>query len=118
MSHIVEIRTQVHDAEAVQAACRRLSLPHPVEGTTKLYSSTAHGLAVQLPGWTYPVVCDLASGSLRYDNFNGRWGDPVQLDRFLQSYAIEKARLEARKQGRTVTEQALADGSVKLTIHL
>ena len=30
MSHIVEIKTQVRDAAAVQAACRRLGLSPPV----------------------------------------------------------------------------------------
>ena len=39
-----------------------------------------------------------------------------QLDRFLQAYAVEKARIEARKKGHAVTEQSLADGSIKLTI--
>jgi len=35
---------------------------------------------------------------------------------FLQAYSVEKARLEARRAGHAVTEQALADGSIKLTI--
>jgi hypothetical protein len=38
------------------------------------------------------------------------------LNKFLQFYAVEKARLEARRRGHTVIEQALPDGSVKLTI--
>jgi hypothetical protein len=33
-------------------------------------------------------------------------------------YAVEKCRIEARKAGRSVTEQTLADGSVKLTIQV
>ena len=41
-----------------------------------------------------------------------------ELDRFLQMYAVEKAKLEARRQGHSVTEQSLADGSVKLTINV
>lgn len=116
MSHIVQIKTQIRDAEAVAAACRRLQLAPPVTRTVKLFSSTATGLAVQLPGWTYPVVCDLASGELKFDNFEGRWGERTQLDRFIQMYTVEKARLEARKKGHTVGEQQLADGSIKLTI--
>jgi hypothetical protein len=75
-------------------------------------------LAVQLPGWNYPVVCQLDTGQLKYDDYGGRWGDRARLDQFLQIYAVEKAKLEARKQGHTVTEQPLTDGSVKLTIHL
>ena len=47
---------------------------------------------MQLPGWTYPLVCDLASGELKYDNFSGRWGDQARLDAFLQAYAVERAR--------------------------
>jgi hypothetical protein len=31
-------------------------------------------------------------------------------------YAVEKTKLEARKKGHTVTEQALQDGSIKLQI--
>jgi hypothetical protein len=31
---------------------------------------------------------------------------------------VEKARLEARKQGYDVVEQALGDGSIKLTVHV
>ena len=76
------------------------------------------GLAVQLPEWQYPVVCDTASGQLKYDNFNGRWGDPAQLDRFLQAYAVERARAEARRRGHAVTEAQLPDGSIKLTIQV
>jgi hypothetical protein len=29
---------------------------------------------------------------------------------------VERARIEARKKGHQITEQALADGSIKLTI--
>jgi hypothetical protein len=36
----------------------------------------------------------------------------------LQGYAVEKARIEARKKGHTVTEQQLQDGSIKLTIQM
>jgi len=118
MSHIVQIQTQVRDRAAVAAACGRLSWPQPREETFKLFSGEITGLGVELPGWRYPVVCDLTSGQLRYDNFGGRWGEPVQLDRFLQAYAVELARIEARKKGHSVTEQALADGSIKLTIHV
>lgn len=117
MSHIVQIQTQVRDAEAVRLACRRLHLPEPINGSVKLFSSTVKGLAVQLPGWNYPVVCQLDSGRLQYDNFGGRWGSEDRLAQFLQAYAVERAKLEARKQGHSVTEQPLTDGSIKLTIH-
>ncbi len=46
------------------------------------------------------------------------WGDQAQIDRLLQMYAVEKAKLEANRRGHTVTEQALSDGSIKLTIQV
>jgi hypothetical protein len=118
MSHIVTIQTLVRDATAVAAACNRLGLPPPTERTVQLFAGTAHGLAVELPEWRYPLVCDLGSGSLRYDNYQGVWGEPAHLDRFLQAYAAEKAKIEARRNGHTVHEQRLPDGSLKLTIQL
>ena len=118
MSHIVTIKTEVRDATAVRSACRRLSLSDPVPGTTRLFSGEASGMAVELPGWRYPLVCDVTNGQLRYDNYGGDWGDQQQLDRFLQAYAVEKARTEARRQGHNVTEQQLADGSIRLSINL
>ena len=71
---------------------------------------------VLFPDWAYPAVIDTTTGQVHYDNYNGAWGDQAELDRFLQIYAVERARIEARKKGHQVTEQALADGSIKLTI--
>jgi hypothetical protein len=118
MSHIVTIRTEVRDPIAVAAACRRLGLPEPVQATAKLFSGEATGLLVKLPGWLYAAVVDTATGQVRFDNYGGQWGPQEHLDRFLQAYALEKARLEARKRGHNVVEQALPDGSVKLTIQV
>jgi hypothetical protein len=73
---------------------------------------------VQLPGWHYPVVVDTGSGEVRFDNYNGAWGSQSELDKLLQAYAVEKTRVEARRQGHTLTEQRLTDGSIKLTIQV
>lgn len=118
MSHIVTIKTEVRDVAAVQAACKRLGLPQAVAGAARLYSGEACGVAVQLPGWRYPVVADPASGTLRYDNFHGRWGADKELHRFLQAYAVCKATIEARRKGHAVNEQRLPDGSIKLVINI
>ena len=118
MSHIVSIKTEVRDATAVRAACRRLNLAEPVQGTVKLFSGEATGLAVQLPDWQYPICCEPSTGQVRFDNFAGRWGDQKYLDAFLQAYAVEKAKIESRRRGDSVTEQTLADGSIKLTIQV
>ena len=116
MSHIVQIKTEVRDALAVQAACQRLGLDAPVLGTVTLFATEASGLLVRLTGWIYPVVFDTRSGQVRFDNYGGRWGEQVQLDRFLQAYAVEKTKIEARRKGHTVFEQMLDNGSIKLTV--
>jgi hypothetical protein len=118
LSHIVTIQTEVRDPTAIHAACERLKLPAPVRGTAKLFTTEATGLLVTLPRWRYPVVCRTEVGAIAFDNYGGKWGKQQELDRFLQAYAVEKTRLEARKQGHDVVEQALIDGSIKLTVCL
>ena len=118
MSHIVTIATEVRDPHAVAAACRRLGRPEPVHGTTTLFSGSATGLIVRLADWLYPLVIDTAAGTIRYDNYGGAWGPQHHLDRFLQLYAVEAARAEARRHGHAVTEQTLADGSIRLTVRV
>ena len=118
MSHTVTITTEIRDAAAVRTACQRLGLPAPVQGKTHLFSGEVEGLAVQLPDWQYPVVCNIGAGQIHFDNFGGRWGKQKHLDKFLQMYAVEKARTEARRRGHAVTEAQLSDGSIKLTIQV
>ena len=118
MSHIVEIKTEVRDEAAVKAACTRLQIPTPEHKTARLFSATATGLCVQLPGWNYPVVCNLQTGQVQYDNYNGHWGEQNHLNSFLQAYAVEKSKLEARKKGHSVSETKLDDGSIRVTVRV
>jgi hypothetical protein len=118
MSHIVSIKTQIRDVAALAAACTRLGIQPPTHGTAQLFASSASGQIVNLPGWSYPVVIDTIKGEISYDNYNGAWGGQVELDKLLQAYAVEKARIEARKAGHTVTESQLSNGSIKLTVQV
>ena len=118
MSHIVSIETEIRDARAVRAACERLRLPPPVQGSHKLYRGIVEGLGVRLPDWKYPAVCQLETGKVEFDNFGGHWGNQQELDRFLQAYAVEKAKIEARRKGYSVTEQPLANGSIRVSIQV
>jgi hypothetical protein len=118
LSHIVEIKTEVRDEAAVKAACVRLQLPTPEHKTCRLFNATATGLCVQLPGWSYPVVCHLQSGAVQFDNYGGSWGEQARLNAFLQAYAVEKAKIEARKKGHSVSETRLHDGSIRVTVRV
>ena len=118
MSHVVGIEVEIRDLEAIRQATRRLQLPEPTYGEVQLFSESKTGWAIQLRDWRYPVVANLESGRLDYDNFEGRWGKQQELDQFLQRYAVERATIVARKQGHTTTEQKLVDGSIKLLIQV
>lgn len=118
MNHIVTIQVEVRDLDAIKSACKRLELKEPIHGKTKLFETEVEGILVELPEWVFPLVCNLETGEVKYDNYNGAWGERKHLDRFVQVYCIEKATLEARKKGYSVTEQELVDGSVKLTVNM
>ena len=69
MSHIVMIQTEVRDAQAVRLACTRLTLPQPVDSLFRLFSGEVAGLGLLLPEWRFPIVCQLETGQVQYDNF-------------------------------------------------
>ena len=117
MSHIVTIAVEVRDLAAIQSACKRLKLAEPVFGKAQLFEKEIEGILVKLPEWVFPVVCDLPTGAVHYDNFGGNWGEQKHLDKFVQTYSVEKATIEARRKGYSVSEQPLNDGSIKLTIN-
>ena len=118
MSHIVEIQTEVRDQTAVKAACKRLHLPQPQHETVKLFQKEVTGLTVRLRNWQFPVVCQLKSGRLQYDNYGGRWGKQEELGQFLQAYAVEATKIEARRKGHTVTEQKIDGGAIRLVVNV
>jgi len=116
LSHIVTLHAKTRDVSAIAAACNRLSLAAPVHGVAKLFSGEVRGVIVQFPGWEYPAVIDTADGSVKYDTYEGKWGDPREWDRFRQAYSVEKTKFEARKRGHAVSEQLLQDGSIRVQI--
>ena len=84
MSHIVTIQVEVKDFDAIKSACRRLELKEPAYGRTEIFQTEVEGVLVQLPDWIYPVVCVLETGEVKYDTYNGNWGDEKHLHRFVQ----------------------------------
>jgi hypothetical protein len=68
VSHIVQIKTEVRDPEAVKAAAKRLGLDEPIFGTVRLFDGEATGLLVRLPDWLYHAVIDTGTGRVQYDN--------------------------------------------------
>lgn len=105
MSHIVTVATMIKDARAVQRACQVLKLAPAVHGTFKVFTRDVEGLGFKLPNWNYPVVADLATGQLQYDNYKGQWGNIAELDKFQQRYSLEAAKIIAEENGQTYGQE-------------
>lgn len=102
MSHTLNIKTEIKDTAALRAACARLGY-QVHEGEARLFQGIESGLSVMLPGWNYPVVVK-EDGTIRYDNYGGRWGNIEELNKLTAYYGLEKAKIEAWKQGYSVVE--------------
>jgi hypothetical protein len=117
ISHTLTIKAvEVKNTECLTKACERLTIPAPEEGLHRLFDGTKRqGQAVRLKGWREPVVFDTNTGEALYDNYGGRWGEELELDRLLQAYTIEVAESEARANGYSeISEEVLTDGTVKV----
>jgi len=137
MSHLVTIKTEIRDVGAVRAACLRLGwtfmegqktyawfgesvgdYPLPEGITVDDLGKCDH--AIRVPKARYeiglvkrgqkflPVWDFWCSGGLSEDTGS----------KFAQAYAVERTKAEARRQGRLVTETAMPNGKIKLTISL
>ena len=69
---------------------------------------------MRLPGWNYPVIFQLDTGNVLFDNYNGSWGDIDKLDEFVQRYANNLATSLAQQHGYTVQEEVLDNGDLRL----
>ena len=114
MSHTMNIKTELRDMDVLQATCSRLGLTCSM-GTHRLYAGPEVGMGIQFKNWQYPIVVDPQTGEVRYDTYNGRWGNEKDLHNLEAYYSIEKAKLEASRQGYTV-EEIDTDGQIELTI--
>ena len=102
MSHTMNIQLELHNRDALLAACQRLGLTM-TEGRHTIHSTIEEGIAVRLPGWRYPAIVK-NDGSVAIDNFNGSWGRIEELNKLKAYYGLEKAKAEARKKGYSVCE--------------
>jgi hypothetical protein len=138
VSHIVTIKTEIRDLAAVRAVCKRFKwefregqtryqwfgtymgdAPLPEGVTVADLGTCTH--AIHVPGCRYEIgiVAKPGGYDLRWDYWEtaikNAMGGP-EAHRFQQAYAIEKAKIEARKQGHSVTEQPQKNGTIRLII--
>lgn len=117
MSHTVTSDLELKNRTAMEKAAAAMNAQVLGVGRYNFFSSqAANGLGIQLPGWKYPIVVDLESGKVSFDNYNGSWGSQDELDKFMQHYAKEVACEAAYCNNFTVEEQTLDNGDIELTI--
>jgi hypothetical protein len=112
----MNVKIEMRDPDALVAAAERMGIKVGEKGTHKLYSSNSEvGIPIYLKDWRYPVIVK-DDGTIAFDNFNGSWGKTEALDELKQIYGIEKAKIEARRQGYSFFEQKCDNGDLQLTI--
>lgn len=80
MSHTCTIEVKLNDVDLLRKACEKLRYEFDKKKqSVKFFSSQEEGMRVDIPGWKYPVVID-EKGHVRYDNYNGEWGDIEKLN--------------------------------------
>lgn len=146
MSHVVVIKTKLNDLAAIKAACVRLGWKFH-EGKTSYewfgeWVNDYHGEdaayqngikpedygkcdhAISIPGAKYEIgLVKQADGTYQpiWDNWpsGGLQGLKTEngMTGFLQAYAIERAKGEARKKGFSTSEVKEAGGRVRLIVN-
>lgn len=97
-SHTAKITVEYRDLDALKSAVESMQGKWLGAGSHQLYQGPYTGTGFQLEGWRYPCVLDQA-GDLHFDNFDGRWGDAVDLDRLKGAYCLAAAEQAAHAQG-------------------
>lgn len=115
MSHMVKVKTSMKNKQIQAAACRRLKLDPPVQGSYRFMDGkTAEGSVIRLKGWNHPLVIE-ESGEARFDNYGGSWGDIKRLNELKQAYAVETVLSVSR--GRFMVNEIPQDnGFVRLQL--
>lgn len=116
MSHTMDIQMELHDRQALEAACRRLQIKMEY-GKHQLHASMEEGMGIFLDGWRFPVVVK-KEGVISYDNYNGYWGNIQKLHELEAFYGLEKARLEAQLKGYDYQENVTTDNMPRLEIFI
>lgn len=116
MSETIKTELHIKDEQAIKLACGELGLQMTPAGDVKLYSETVrNSIGVQLPRWKYQIAIEPKSGVVKYDNYNGNWGDVKELNRFQQMYAVHTATLAAKRKGYTV-RRVQNEGKIQLVM--
>lgn len=112
MSHSQTIKVLVNNKEALELTAKEMNAKSfsTEETEVKMYDGTYRGMFVHFKNWNYPVV--IANGDLRYDSYNGAWGNERDLKQFRQAYAANVVIVEGQREGMTLqSDSGYKEGS-------
>lgn len=120
MSHMIKMKTQFVDHNALRAACSALGLEveQAEAGKNKLfplYDRHASGqMGIHLPGWRYPLV--IQDKQAFYDNMGGQWGDISELTKLEDAYLRQVTYDFAAAEGYTITQTVHENGRTEIEL--
>ena len=97
-SHTVRVKVEYTDPGALERAVQALGGKWLGSGSHRLFEGMVTGHGFKLDQWNYPIVLQ-PNGELAFDDFNGRWGNPADLERLKGEYALAVAEQAAQTQG-------------------
>jgi hypothetical protein len=97
LSHTTKVKVEFLDTDALGAAVIALGGTVLGEGSWRLYQGYEVGFGFRLQGWQYP--CVLTGEELKFDTYNGRWGNEADLSRLNTEYALSVSMKAAQAQG-------------------
>jgi hypothetical protein len=97
MSHTTKVQIEFLNLSALRSAVESMGGEWLGEMEVRLYSSREFGTAFKLSGWKFP--CCITADGLKFDNYNGAWGDIRTLDTLKAEYALSVAQSAAEAQG-------------------
>lgn len=117
MSHTTTCKVNLTNEQCLIKAIENLGLTNIGHKTHRLFDGkTVNGIGVTLPDWRYPVVVDLKSGEAFYDNYNGGWGQQIELDKLVQRYSVETALEQAEIHNYTYEQTTQQNGDIELRL--
>jgi hypothetical protein len=142
MSHVVSIKTQLTDLEAIKATCKELGLVFKQGQTGYRWYGTSVGdyplpegftkddlgkceHAIEVPGAGYDIGLARAKVGQGWVILFDFWGpgEPIlkavggeKAGKFLQAYGVNKAELTAKKLGYQTTRQHLKNGAINVLV--
>ena len=119
MSHTTVLEVELTDEEVLKEALKRAGYVFR-KGKVKLYSTEHEGIAVELPGWHFPVV--FSNGKVYYDDYLAKPGSLKELERMLRrvknEYAAVLVERYAKKIGGAVVKRQRSEEEIVLELEV